>query len=174
MRFQFPCIFCLFIFFAFALQATAEESQLSIGAGAAIRGAYGDWQIRCETSASTKNEQCALVQSVIATDRANVGLLVVAFKTSDQKSQILRIITPLGVLLPSGLWLRIDNENIGATDFVRCVPSGCIAEAKLNDELVKKLKNGKIANFVIFQTPEEGIGVPISLNGFAQGYDQLK
>ncbi len=27
--------------------------------------------------------------------------------------------------------------------------------------------------FIIFQTPEEGIGVPISLDGFSEGFDAL-
>jgi invasion protein IalB len=27
--------------------------------------------------------------------------------------------------------------------------------------------------FIIFQTPEEGIGVPISLAGFGEGFDAL-
>ncbi|MES2906693.1 MAG: invasion associated locus B family protein, partial [Pseudomonadota bacterium] len=62
---------------------------------------------------------------------------------------------------------------VGATDFVRCVPNGCIAEARLNDDLLNKLKKGKNATFVIFQTPEEGIGIPVSLNGFGEGYDKL-
>jgi invasion protein IalB len=30
-----------------------------------------------------------------------------------------------------------------------------------------------MATFIIFQTPEEGIGIPISLKGFAEGYDTL-
>ena len=33
--------------------------------------------------------------------------------------------------------------------------------------------SGKTATFVIFQTPEEGIGIPISLNGFGPGFDAL-
>ena len=35
-----------------------------------------------------------------------------------------------------------------------------------NDELFAKLKAGKQAVFIIFQTEEAGIGIPISLNGF--------
>ncbi|WP_395759965.1 invasion associated locus B family protein, partial [Candidatus Raskinella chloraquaticus] len=63
---------------------------------------------------------------------------------------------------------------VGATDFVRCLPNGCVAEARLTDELLGKLKAGKAATFIIFQTPEEGVGVPVSLEGFATGYDALK
>lgn len=161
-----------FVFCASAVAQSAPDSTATSDKGM-IRGTHGDWQVRCELFPGASAEQCALVQTVTAKDRPNVGLLVIAFKTADKQAQILRIIAPLGVLLPSGLGLRVDDQNIGATDFVRCVPNGCIAEARLNDDLLGKLKKGKNATFVIFQTPEEGIGIPVSLNGFGEGYDKL-
>jgi invasion protein IalB len=44
----------------------------------------------------------------------------------------------------------------------------------MDETLVGRLKTGKTATFIIFQTPEEGIGVPLSLNGFGPGFDALK
>ena len=43
----------------------------------------------------------------------------------------------------------------------------------LEDPLLQKLEAGKMATFIIFQTPEEGIGIPISLNGFGDGFAAL-
>jgi invasion protein IalB len=56
---------------------------------------------------------------------------------------------------------------------VRCLPNGCVADVVMDETLTGKLKSGKDAVFIIFQTPEEGIGIPVSLNGFSQGYDKL-
>ena len=56
----------------------------------AVRSVHGDWQIRCDTPPGAQNEQCALMQSVTAEDRPNVGLTVIILKTSDQKSVIRR------------------------------------------------------------------------------------
>jgi invasion protein IalB len=39
--------------------------------------------------------------------------------------------------------------------------------------LLGQLRNGKTATFIIFQTPEEGIGFPMSLAGFGPGFDKL-
>jgi invasion protein IalB len=139
----------------------------------AVKSVHKDWQIRCDTPPGAKSQQCALIQSVTAEDRANVGLTVIVLKTADQKSRLMRVVAPLGVLLPSGLGLKIDNVDIGRAGFVRCLPNGCIAEVVMDDKLIGKLRNGKSATFVIFQTPEEGIGFPMSLAGFGEGYDQL-
>src|SRR5882757_3899100 len=138
-----------------------------------VKSVSKDWQIRCDTPPGAKSEQCVLLQSVTAEDRANVGLTVIVLKTADAKSRLLRVVAPPGVLLPSGLGLKIDQADIGQAGFVRCLPNGCIAEVVMDDELIKKLRTGKSATFIIFQTPEEGIGFPMSLNGFGEGYDKL-
>jgi invasion protein IalB len=153
-----------------ALALTASDRAFAQGA---VKSVHKDWQIRCDTPAGAKTEQCALIQSVTAEDRANVGLTVIVLKTADAKSRLMRVVAPLGVLLPSGLGLKIDQADIGRAGFVRCLPNGCIAEVVMDDELIKKLRTGKTATFIIFQTPEEGIGFPMSLAGFGEGYDKL-
>jgi invasion protein IalB len=139
----------------------------------AVKSVHQDWQIRCDTPPGAHSEQCALIQSVTAEDRANVGLTVIVLKTVDAKSRLMRVVAPLGVLLPSGLGLKIDNTDVGRAGFVRCLPNGCIAEVVMDDDLLKKLRTGQTATFIIFQTPEEGIGFPMSLKGFGEGYDKL-
>ncbi|WP_244644440.1 invasion associated locus B family protein [Azorhizobium oxalatiphilum] len=139
-----------------------------------VKQTFGDWQIRCDTPPGAQSEQCVLLQSVQADDRPNVGLTVIVLRTADQKSRLLRVLAPLGVLLPSGLGLKIDDTDVGRAGFVRCLPNGCVAEVVMDDALIGKLRSGKQATFIIFQTPEEGIGIPLSLNGFGPGFDALK
>ncbi len=139
----------------------------------AVRSTHGDWQIRCDTPAGSQSEQCVLMQFVTAEDRDNVGLTVIILKTADRQARIMRILAPLGVLLPSGLGLRIDQTDMGRAGFVRCLPNGCVAEVILSDTLLTTLRTGTTATFIISQTPEEGIGIPISLAGFGPGFDAL-
>lgn len=162
-----------------ALLGCATGSALAQGQ---LRSSYGDWQLRCEqqtvaqpgaSDALRPKEQCALVQSVAAEDRPNITLVVVALKTADGASRLLRVISPLNVLLPAGLGLRIDQADVGNTGFVRCLPTGCVAEVIMDDDLIRQLKGGKQATFIIFEKPEEGIGIPVSLEGFGEGFDNL-
>jgi invasion protein IalB len=139
----------------------------------AVRSVHNDWQVRCDTPPGAQSEQCALIQSVTAEDRPNIGLTVIVLKTADRKTRLMRVIAPPGVLLPSGLGLKIDNAEVGRAGFVRCVPNGCVAEVIMDDTLVGKLRTGQTATFIIFQTPEEGIGFPMSLKGFGEGFDKL-
>ncbi len=143
------------------------------GAQGIVKNNFGDWQLRCETPAGARSEQCALVQNVAAEDRPNVTLLVIMLKTADAKSRLLRVVAPLGVLLPAGLGLKIDNVDVGRAGFVRCLTTGCVAEVVMEDNLLNQFKAGKTATFIVFQTPEEGVGIPVSLEGFAPGFDSL-
>jgi invasion protein IalB len=134
--------------------------------GGTVKAQHGDWQVVCKAPPpGAKNEVCALVQSVTAEDRPNVGLTVYFQRFSDGK-RVLRVFAPLGVLLPPGLGLKIDNIDVGHAPFLRCHTFACYAQVVVEESLIEKLKNGKTAVFIIFQTEEAGIGIPISLAGF--------
>jgi invasion protein IalB len=138
-----------------------------------VKAKYGDWDLRCDTPPGAENQQCVIMQFVTAEDRENVGLSVVVMKTADKQARILRVLAPLGVLLPRGLGLRIDDTDMGTTGFIRCLPNGCVSEVLMDDSLIGELRAGKQALFIIFQTPEEGIGFPLGLKGFGEGFDKL-
>ena len=161
----------LAVVFTVLMVQTAIQPALAQGA---VKSVHGDWQVRCDTPPGAQAEQCALIQSVTAEDRANAGLTVIVLKTADQKSKLMRVVAPLGVLLPSGLGLKLDQTDVGRAGFVRCLPNGCVAEVVMDDNLLKQVRTAKTATFIIFETPEEGIGFPLSLRGFGDGFDKLK
>ncbi|WP_183918754.1 invasion associated locus B family protein [Rhizobium lentis] len=151
----------------------ATPGQTQPQAPGTVKSNHGAWSVVCDKPAGASAEQCALMQNVIAEDRPEVGLSVVVLKTADRKSKILRVLAPLGVLLPNGLGLNVDGKDIGRAYFVRCFADGCYAEVVLEDELLKTFRSGAQATFIVFQTPEEGIGIPVDLKGFAEGFDAL-
>jgi invasion protein IalB len=139
-----------------------------------VKAQHGDWQIVCKPPPpGAKTEICALVQSVTAEDRNNIGLTVY-FQKFSNGTRVLRVFAPLGILLPPGLGLKIDDKDVGHAPFLRCHSFACYAQVVVEDPLVEQLKTGKTAIFIIFQTEEAGIGIPISLAGFAQALAELK
>ena len=160
------CAVALGLGLALGLSATAQAQGV-------VKAQYGDWQMSCDTPPGASFEQCAIIQNVTAEDQPNVGLSVIVLKTADQQARLLRVLAPLGVLLPNGLGLNVDGKDIGRVAFVRCLPNGCVAEVVLDDDLLKTLSDGETAIFVVFKTPEEGVGIPVSLNGFGEGFAQL-
>ena len=139
-----------------------------------VKSQHGDWQVVCkDPPPGAKNGVCALVQSVTAEDKNNIGLTVY-FQTFSNGTRVLRVFAPLGVLLPPGLGLKIDDKDVGHAPFLRCHNFACYAQVIVEDTLIAQLKTGKTAIFIIFQTEEAGIGIPISLAGFGEALAALK
>ena len=83
--------------------APAEPAAPAIGsqpaASGTVRSTHGSWSIVCESAPGAPTEQCALLQNVVADDRPEVGLTVIALKTADGNTEILRVLAPLGLSL---------------------------------------------------------------------------
>lgn len=139
-----------------------------------VRQTFGHWHVSCGTPPGATAEKCALVQDVTDETRPNYSLRVIFLRSRRNKKEVLRVVAPLGVLLPTGLGLKIDSADMGHAPFMKCGKIGCIAEVVVTDKIVSKFKSGKNAVFIIFQTPEVGIGFPVSLSGFNAGYKALK
>ena len=152
---------------ASVLSAGAAEAQGS------VKDKHGDWETRCETPPGASYEQCAIVLSVVDQERPNLTLVVIVLNSADRKARLMRVIAPLGVLLPAGVGLRIDDQDMGRLNFLQCLANGCIAQLAIDDKLLDKLKTGKTATLGIFQTPEQGVGVLAPLAGFKEAYEQL-
>jgi len=158
---------------AMAASAMLLAAAGTVAAQGTVKSTHGAWNMVCDTPPGASSEQCALMQNVIAEDRPEVGLSVIVLRTADRKSELLRVLAPLGVLLPNGLGLNIDGKDIGRAFFVRCFQDGCYAEVILDEKLINAFKTGKTATFIVFQTPEEGIGIPVDLSGFTEGYQAI-
>lgn len=167
-QFLFRCLTVI----ALAASIPAFTGPAALGQGI-VKSQHGDWQMSCDTPPGASFEQCAIIQNVTAEDQPNVGLSVIVLKTADQQARLLRVLAPLGVLLPNGLGLNVDGTDLGRVAFVRCLPNGCVAEVIMDDALLETLSEGENAIFVVFRTPEEGIGIPVSLDGFKEGFEAL-
>jgi len=166
-----PLLRTLLLVAAALLFSSVERSEAQEGT---VKSQHGAWQVVCkDPPPGAKNGVCALVQSVTAEDRDNIGLTVY-FQKFSNGTRVLRVFAPLGILLPPGLGLKIDDKDVGHAPFQRCHTFACYAQVVVDDPLVEQLKTGKTAIFIIFQTEETGIGIPISLSGFKEALEELK
>ena len=157
---------------AFAMTSSVPGMAVDAPEGT-VKAQHGDWQVVCkDPPPGAKNGVCALVQSVTAEDKNNIGLTVY-FQKFSNGTRVLRVFAPLGVLLPPGLGLKIDDKDVGHAPFLRCHNFACYAQVVVEDSLIEQLKTGKTAIFIIFQTEEAGIGIPISLAGFGEALAAL-
>ena len=153
-----------------ALAGAAGRAALAQGA---VKSVHGDWQIRCDTPPGAQAEQCALIQSVTAEDRANVGLTVIVLKTADQKSRLMRVSRRSACCCRPAR--AEDRQGRYRPRRLRALPAERLRRRGRDGRQAAQADcaPAKTATFIIFQTPEEGIGFPMSLKGFGEGFDKL-
>ncbi len=160
-------IAALVCLFALVSPSTADAQEES------LKSTHGDWLVKCGKPPGSKESICWVEQKVTSEDRPNVGLTVTYLKPTKGDEGTLQIQAPLGVILPRRLGLKVDGKDVGNVPYLRCFASGCLARAQVPAELLKTLRSGKTAVFIIFDTPEAGIGIPISLKGLSPAIDAL-
>jgi invasion protein IalB len=148
--------------------AVAQPSQGST----VVAKPAADWKVVCDQSSpGTDQRVCGLRQTLFASDKTNLSITIEKF--ADGKL-LLRVVAPLDVLLPAGLGLSIDGQDVGRAPFVRCYASGCFAQMIVDGPLAERLKAGKTAVFSIARAGEPGIAFPVSLASLSQALAGLE
>jgi invasion protein IalB len=156
-----------------ALACHEAQAQSEVGSGQ-VKAVYGAWKLKCAQLAGAKHEKCALVQDLALEDRKNMFLTVILLRTFDGGDRkILRVVAPLQMLVPPGLGLKVDGQDVGHVPFIKCYHFGCVAEVVIDDQLISKLSTGQTASFIVFPTQETGIGFPAPLAGLTEGLKGL-
>ena len=126
-----------------ARSALAPGERRRVGAGG-VSAKHGDWETRCETPPGAAH--AAMRDRAERRRRATGPTSRWSSSRSRRRTTragCLRVIAPLGVLLPTGLGLKIDNDDFGRMSFVRCLPNGCVAEALIDDKLLDQMESGQ-------------------------------
>ena len=95
--------------------------------------------------------------------------LLIEPEGSDTK--LLRITLPLGVALVPGARIVIDEKEAMTAPFIVCLPkNGCMADYKVDTDLIEKLKKGQSLAIQAFEKGKP-ISFTLPLTGFANAYD---
>lgn len=154
--------------------ASANTGGLMAGGGV-VRQQFGDWSELCQAESGVGADRCILVQNIESANRPGFGLAAVIRKVPGEAADatMLHVYVPLGIFLPKGLGLQIDEQVIGNSPFWSCIPFQCEARVTLPAELIDKLVAGNRALFAVYENPTKGTVLPISLRGFAEGVRAL-
>ncbi|MEQ8745362.1 invasion associated locus B family protein [Pyruvatibacter sp.] len=150
--------------------ATAQDAGQEAPLEPTIVEQHGAWVFECTPAEGT--EFCTIQQVLSNADTKEV-LLHVTIAYHPRTADLLMVsMTPLGVELPLGLGMRIDEGQQMAAPYTNCTRPGCRATAPLNDALVSSLKNGNTMT-ISYGYRGQRLDAPVSLSGFTAAFDRL-
>ena len=137
---------------------------------------YGAWEVAC----APKGDNCAMAQ--IGSDSSGTPVLEMVIRKLAEPLEadgrtataVLDIITPLGVVLTSGLSLQIDGGQSESAPFQICTEQGCLVREPVDDELIGRLKAGGKARVGLVAANQGEVASTLSLSGFTKAYNSMK
>ena len=131
------------------------------------------WTIRCETVSSHQHDSCIMYQEILL---KKDGLPVLQFSiglAEVGQDPIVVVTLPLGIYLPTGVSLMIDEQEKVNFPIERCDPDGCHMLVTLTDDRVDTLKNARELRVFFNDSENSPIVISHSLFGFKEAFHKV-
>lgn len=128
---------------------------------------YGDWFVNCTQE---EEERCVMVQEVIMERDGSKGRLVSLFIFHDKENDVIRgrFLLPLGIYLPEGMVLQIDETEAFQVPIEICNNSGCMLTAKIPADVMDQMRAGEELKVFYSLQPGKRFQAKMSLSGFTK------
>lgn len=151
------------IFFA-ALQVSHTKAEIKSKAG---------WNIVCD-----KQKQCRLYSEILAKNKRVASSYSIIERYVDNLNgpqTVSIILMPLGLHIPSGVIVNIDQKIKIKANLIECKTIGCRAIFGITPKMIKLLQSGsKVTITIRDSNTRKGILLTYSLSNFAKAYKKFK
>ena len=130
---------------------------------------YTPWTKVCQTGPDGKKVCFTGKGGRVESGIPVVGAVVI--EPEGEGKKLLRVTLPLGVALPPGTRVIIDQGQPMMGPYVICVAAGCMADYEASDELLARMKASQSLHVQGINEAGQPISIPLPLTDFAKAYD---
>ena len=132
------------------------------------------WAVRCTSASREAPLECAMEETAVLSKTGQLIVLVNIRVPSDTHAPVAMVQLPLGLNLPGGAKLQIDDGKTADLQIQTCENRGCYAGAAIDPEVLAALRSGKELKLSFQNLAKETITIPMPLTDFATAYDKIK
>ncbi|WP_312014697.1 MULTISPECIES: invasion associated locus B family protein [unclassified Bradyrhizobium] len=132
------------------------------------------WVARCSSPSRDAPLECAVEQSAVLTKTGQVIVLLNIRVAGETRQPIAIIQLPLGLNLPAGAKLQVDDGKVSDLQIQTCEQRGCYANSPIPADMLAAMKSGKQLKVSFQNMAKESITIPMPLADFAAAYDKIK
>ncbi|WP_456756563.1 MULTISPECIES: invasion associated locus B family protein [unclassified Bradyrhizobium] len=137
-------------------------------------GSNTGWVARCTSASRDAPLECAMEQTAVLTKTGQLIVLVNIRVPGDTRTPVALIQLPLGLNLPVGAKLQVDDGKAVDVPIQTCEARGCYINAPIAADVLAQLKSGKQLKVSFQNLGKETISIPMPLADFATVYDKIK
>ena len=132
------------------------------------------WIARCTSISRDAPLECAVEQTAVLTKTGQLIVLINIRVASDTRTPIAVVQLPLGLNLPAGAKLQVDDGKTSDLQIQTCEQRGCYANTPIAADMLAAMKSGKQLKVSFQNLAKEVISIPMPLADFAAAYDKIK
>jgi invasion protein IalB len=136
--------------------------------------AGGGWVSKCVSESRQSPVDCSIEQTVVLTNTGQLVASVLVRVPTDTRQPVMMIQVPVGLYLPAGLSLQIDDGKAQPVPLQTCDLKGCYAGMQVSPELIAALKAGKRLTMTFQNMAKTNVAVPLALDNFADAYQKIQ
>jgi invasion protein IalB len=140
----------------------------------AAQSAGPGWAVNCKSEATEQGLECRLSQTVVTRQGGQILTKATFLFAADKKSSEVIVQLPLGLFLPAGATIQVDDKAPQSLTFRACDRGGCYARSPVSAEMLAMLQKGKQLQVSFQNLEEDPIDVPLSLDGFPAAYSKIQ
>jgi len=132
------------------------------------------WAVRCTSASRTAPLECAIEQTAVLTKTGQLIVLVNIRVPADTKAPVALVQLPLGLHLPGGAKIQVDDGKATDLQIQTCENRGCYASSPIAPDLLAALNSGKQLKVSFQNLAKETITIPMPLADFTAAYEKIK
>jgi invasion protein IalB len=132
------------------------------------------WSARCSSASRGAPLECLIEQTAVLTKTGQLIVLIDIRVPSDTHAPVAVIQLPLGLNLPAGAKLQVDDGKATDLQIQTCEQRGCYANTPISPEMLAAMKTGKQLKVSFQNLAKEVIAIPMPLTDFAAAYEKIK
>jgi invasion protein IalB len=132
------------------------------------------WTSRCVSEARNSNVECVVEQSAVVTKTGQLLADVTVRVPADTYHPVMLIQLPVGLYLPAGVTVQIDDGKPQQITLQTCDLKGCYGAEPLADDVLAAMKSGKKFAVSFQNTAKETVVIPFGLSNFAEAYQHVQ
>jgi invasion protein IalB len=136
--------------------------------------AGGGWVSKCVSESRQNPVECSMEQTVVLTNTGQLLASILVRVPTDTHQPVMMIQVPVGLYLPAGLNLQIDEGKPQPVPLQTCDLKGCYAGMQISPELIASLKAGKRLTMTFQNLAKNNVVVPMALDNFADAYQKIQ
>lgn len=134
----------------------------------------GVWRSRCEETKGKVEGGCFIYQDLVLRQGGQRVLQFAAGFAASTPDPIALISLPLGISLPPGVSLQVDDGKSTTIMVERCEPTGCRAGLKLAPAMLRELEAGRSLKVTFHDAERKPIEMQVELAGFTAALGEIK